>query len=406
MSLLVLIDLDDTLLGNVSEHFLPAYVGSLCKHISGVPAEKVVRELEKAIWLMEEKKDPSSTLEAVFDRSFYPGIGIPRMDLQATLDDFYQNVFPGLKKYTLYTPKAKDLISDLFDEGCEVAIATNPLFPRTATLQRLEWAGLPLVHYPFKMVTTYESYHFAKPQPAYFAEILAQLGWEYSNVVMIGDRWDRDILPASRLGLPTFWIQNHKAQNSKDDAIHPSSSRGELGDVMPWIKKLDKNQGQVQYNHCSSLMAVLSSTPAALDALSTSLTPDEERFRPSKDEWSIVEIICHLRDADKEVNIPRFESLLDESDIFLSGVDTDPWVKERSYQKEECQNALSEYELYRSKLLRLVHSLPENLWERTLRHSIFGPTKPAELVGFVATHDRSHVQQVYKNLCKVRQGFN
>ena len=55
-------------------------------------------------------------------------------------------------------------------------VATNPIFPRKAILHRLSWAGLAPEQVPFALITDYERFHFAKPNPAFFAEILAQLG--------------------------------------------------------------------------------------------------------------------------------------------------------------------------------------------------------------------------------------
>ena len=84
-----------------------------------------------------------------------------------------------------------------------------PLFPKTATLQRLSWAGFLLQEYPFELVSTYEDFHFAKPQPAYFMEVMARIGWpEDGIVVVVGDNLERDILPAIKLGLPAFWVHS------------------------------------------------------------------------------------------------------------------------------------------------------------------------------------------------------
>ena len=40
-----------------------------------------------------------------------------------------------------------------------MALATTPMFPKKATLERMRWAGLDPDD--FALVTTYEDYHFA-----------------------------------------------------------------------------------------------------------------------------------------------------------------------------------------------------------------------------------------------------
>ena len=52
--------------------------------------------------------------------------------------------------------------------------ATNPLFPKVATMNRLRWAGFDPED--FALFTTYEHYHYCKPNPAYYTEVLASLG--------------------------------------------------------------------------------------------------------------------------------------------------------------------------------------------------------------------------------------
>ena len=67
--------------------------------------------------------------------------------------------------------------------------------------------------------------------------------------------------------------------------------------------------------------------------------------RPSPDAWSLTEIICHLRDVEQEVNLPRLKKIIQENNPFIHGVDSDRWADERDYQdpgmdNRRCQNLL------------------------------------------------------------------
>ncbi|MFB2351719.1 HAD family hydrolase, partial [Priestia megaterium] len=72
-----------------------------------------------------------------------------------------------MQSVTQVRPEAVDFVDWAFAQGYTIAIATNPLFPRTAIEQRLAWAKLPVDKYPFKIVSSYEGFHFAKPNPAF-----------------------------------------------------------------------------------------------------------------------------------------------------------------------------------------------------------------------------------------------
>jgi hypothetical protein len=124
--------------------------------------------------------------------------------------------------------------------------------------------------------------------------------------------------------------------------------------------------------------------------------------QPAPDEWSVVEILCHLRDVDNEVNLPRIYKMIQETNPFLTGKDTDPWANERQYICQDGPQALQDFITARLKLLSLLEGLPLADWERPARHSLLGPTHLNELVGIIAEHDRLHVRQVNRTLGGVK----
>jgi hypothetical protein len=51
--------------------------------------------------------------------------------------------------------------------------------------------------------------------------------------------------------------------------------------------------------------------------------------------------------------------------------------------------------------LKTLKGLNEEIWKRSARHAIFGPTDLLEVASFVADHDRLHVQQAWKTIKSV-----
>ena len=72
--------------------------------------------------------------------------------------------------------------------------------------------------------------------------------------------------------------------------------------------------------------------------------------------------------------------------------------KQRKYLDEDGQQATDEFIAARMKTLELIERLPEDSWQRSARHAIFGPTDFTEVVGFMADHDRLHIQQAWRTL--------
>ena len=112
-------------------------------------------------------------------------------------------------------------------------------------------------------------------------------------------------------------------------------------------------------------------------------------------------MLCHLRDVDQEVNLPRLRKVLAETNPFLPGEDTDRWAEVRQYCFQDGIEALHKFIATRGELMSLLDSLTADDWQRPARHAIFGPTRLQELVSIIAAHDRVHMGQVYELLKQV-----
>jgi len=397
LKLTVLFDLDGTLLATNEQLFIPAYFQSLSAKVWPQDPAGFGDQLFKATYTgMFTKDTPLKTLEESFDALFYPSIGIAKSEINPAIQSFYENEFARLKEITATLPEAAALIDAVIADGHQVVIATSPFFPRAATLQRLAWAGLPADQYSFSLVSTYEDFHFVKPNPAYYAELLAQLGWPEFPAVMIGNDMEQDIQPAELLGIPTFLVCDPADQTKTNK--HLLSSHGSLAEVHAWLQQVSQQDFQNDFTTIEGMLAVLNATPAALETLVKDLENDLWSKRPDPSEWALNEILCHLRDVDREVNLPRIQRVLSEADAFIPGIETDSWAEEMDYIHQNGQNALQDFLKARLQIIDHLSKLPLSTWNKSLRHAIFGPTTFHELVSFIVTHDQNHVAQVKKTI--------
>lgn len=392
MKLTLLVDLDNTLLTNEMEKFVPAYLGALSAYFPQWPAGEFQRKLLFATQAMINKNDPTFTLEKTFDQVFYSSLGVEKEQIITKITDFYRDEFPKLKQICGSRPEAVDLLEKAFAEGLQVVIATNPIFPRIAIEHRLDWAGFSSNKYPFSLVSSFETFHFAKPNIAFFAEILTQLGYPDCPTLMVGDSLEEDMLPCASLGIPGFLVTNRPI-DIPDEYTH-LIQQGTLNQVWPWIQSMqDFPPISSGTQSPEGNLAILKATPAGLETSCMTLSQDEWYFRPASDEWSLTEILCHLRDADQEVNFPRIKMVITETEPFLPGVNTDLWAQERDYQSQSGQEAIREFIDVRAEITNLLNQLPPSGWNRKARHAIFGPINISELVKFMSTHDIMHIRQ-------------
>ena len=118
------------------------------------------------------------------------------------------------------------------------------------------------------------------------------------------------------------------------------------------------------------------------------------RRQPATGEWSLTQVICHLRDVEGEVHQPRFAALIARENAFIAGATPDEWAAPRDYQAQDGPTALADFLAARAETVATLQALPPTLWSRQGRHAFFGPTSLHELLGLVVRHDEAHGEQI------------
>jgi FMN phosphatase YigB (HAD superfamily) len=388
----LLLDLDDTLLDTNIQAFVPAYFQALSSTLADeVSPEIMIPALTGGTKAMMENQDPAKTLREVFNSHFFPLLGVDKEAITAKIDHFYDKTFPALGYVASQRPEAISFVRWAFENNHRVAIATNPYFPLKAVQHRMNWAGLPAAENPFALVSSYETFHFTKESPTYFLEFLAQLGCPVGPVVMVGNDLEMDLLPAQKAGLAIFWIRN------QEEPDHPEIPQGSFYDLQAWLEKVDPESITPQFTSPESILHLLTATPAALGTLVEQVKTEEWHKKPTPEDWCLTEVMCHLRDVESEVNLPRVEKITLGGNPFLPGVNSDEWVLRRNYRDQDGMSALQSFIETRKKTLQILRETDQS-WGLPARHAIFGPTTLLELEGITAGHDRVHIQQVWKLL--------
>ena len=256
MNLTILSDLDDTLISTNMDQFFPNYFIGLGNALKDLGSNKSIqKQVFYAVTQMESNQDPGKLLSEIFAENFYAPLGTTEEAHKENILAFYREEYPKLRSLTTFRPEAPKLIDWCQQQNHQFAILTNPVFPQVATNERVAWAGLDPADFPF--ITTFEHFHFTKPNMAYYAECLGRLGWPEGKIVMIGDDPMRDIEPMQSLGFPTFQI--HKEKNGY------KGNEGTIADVKGWLEALQSQpDSEIQFSPEANL-AIMRSTPAVMD---------------------------------------------------------------------------------------------------------------------------------------------
>lgn len=396
MTLTLLLDLDDTLLNTNLQAFIPAYFQSLSRELTPhVVPDIMLRALLKGTSSMNESDDFSRTLQDVFEAEFYPHLNVSRSEIEPAIKKFYDNVFPNLGELTTQVLDAKTFVDWAIAKGYRIAIATDPLFPRMATYHRLRWAGFDPEQ--FELVSSFENFHFTKTHPAYYAEVLGWMGWPEGPVLMVGNDLERDIAPSKKLGLAAFHVDVESTASLGKEA----QPRGTLSDLIQWLDSIDHASLLPSFKTRDSMLSLLSATPATLNGLLRGLDVDVWHRKTAHDDWSLTELICHLRDTEREIHHMQIGLFKEGNEPFIPRPDTSVWASQRDYLHEDGALALKEFNEARRETVCMLKNIPMEEWDRKARHAIFGPTNFLEVIGFFADHDRMHIQQAWATLRKM-----
>lgn len=231
----LLFDLDGTLLDIDMDIFLEHYLQSLTKRFEGIfLASELVSLIMAGTRAMIADSSPDKTNAEVFWEYFFSRVDYQPEDILPLFAQFYDEDFPRLAHLTSPKPEARQVLERALKKGFRLALATNPVFPRQAVVERLRWAGLEEI--PFAVITSYENMHACKPHLAYYREILAALDAEPRRCLMFGNDVAED-LPVAQLGVRTYLVEDHLL-NMADRRFEPDY-RGRLADVVLFLDRLD-----------------------------------------------------------------------------------------------------------------------------------------------------------------------
>lgn len=230
----VLFDLDGTLLPMDQDTFIKAYLGGMAKKLAphGYNPDELVKAVYAGMKAMTTN-DGSKTNEVAFWNAFTSILGEKVREDMPIFDDFYRNEFQDVKNICGFLPEAATTVRKLKEMGYRVALATTPMFPSIATESRIRWAGMEPED--FEIFTTYENYHFCKPNLGYYKEVIEKLGVKAEECLMVGNDVGEDMV-TEELGMKVFLMPADLINKvGKDISQYP---QGNFSDLLAYIKSL------------------------------------------------------------------------------------------------------------------------------------------------------------------------
>lgn len=232
----ILFDLDGTLLPMVQDEFVKFYMPLLAKSYMNAGVSLDPKKFIGAVWAGYEamvKNDGSCTNREAFWSYIEPELPISTGESEKIALNFYADEFNQAICTTKPNPVSNQIVKRAKERGFETYLATNPVFPRCATMNRIRWAGLDAED--FKVITTYETCTYCKPNPEYFRGILEEFSLDPSECLMVGNDVAEDLSIRS-LGVKTYLVTD-TMENKKNLPID-AEYMGTLDELLKFIETI------------------------------------------------------------------------------------------------------------------------------------------------------------------------
>jgi hypothetical protein len=148
-----------------------------------------------------------------------------------------------------------------------------------------------------------------------------------------------------------------------------------------------------------TLYQELAHSAEMIRALTMGITQAEARLKPSPESWSILEVVCHLYDIEREDFRPHLDSILHRPAEEWIPFDPASWVTARGYNERNLAETLDSFLAEREKSLAWLKSLSTSNWEAA-HVDQFGSIKAGEMFASWVAHDNLHIRQ----LVELRRG--
>lgn len=226
----LLLDLDGTLLDVDMPGFLAAFFPLAAARFGGPgESDRIAEAMALAARAMMTAADGARTLDLIFLDAFAPAVGRTPEQVRASLDEFHRGEFERMRRLVRPVPAARPLVERALALGCELVLATNPVFFLGAIRARQRWAGLGDV--PFALVTGAELMNWTKPRAGYYRQLLSMIGRRPEQCLMAGDDPRMD-MAAKEAGIAT-WLVEHDGPTTRDAPL--ADRRGTLDGLAAWL---------------------------------------------------------------------------------------------------------------------------------------------------------------------------
>lgn len=145
------------------------------------------------------------------------------------------------------------------------------------------------------------------------------------------------------------------------------------------------------------LVQLMRDNAQKIAALTRGLSADEAIWKPDANTWSVLEIINHLYDEEKEDFRVRLKIILETPELDWPPIDPAGWVVARHYNARKLEPSLDNFLDERTTSLAWLATMQAANWE-SVYQAQFGAIRAGDMLTAWVTHDHLHMRQLVELL--------
>lgn len=131
---------------------------------------------------------------------------------------------------------------------------------------------------------------------------------------------------------------------------------------------------------------------AALKALTAGISPEQARWKPSSETWSVLEVVNHLADEEREDFRPFAQWAL--GGPVKAPHDPDSWILTRGYNERDLAASVADFMQEREKSLAWLRGQSATDWQTSVAYTYRPGFRAGDVLASWVAHDILHQRQL------------
>ncbi len=144
------------------------------------------------------------------------------------------------------------------------------------------------------------------------------------------------------------------------------------------------------------LKRVMATQADLIANLVSDVSDAQARWKPAPDRWSILEVINHLYDEEREDFREHLDHILNRPDAGWHPIRPFEWITERAYNTRDVASSLQNFLVERQASLTWLEGLGTPDWDTSIQAPWDAPIRAGDMFASWVVHGQWHIEQLIR----------